>query len=545
MFVDVVPNRNSPAAVLLRQSYRQNREIRKRTLANLSHWPPNRVEALRRALRGEFDHLGKSAAVCGPVFGLLQALKTLAHDGGLTQALGHGRGGKLALLLVLARVADQGSRLSAVRWARNHAVEEVLGLKHFEEDDLYEALDQVAARQQNIQRSLYRRYRKQHETPPTLFLYDVTSSYFEGQDNEWAAYGYNRDGKRGKKQIVLGLLSDPQGEPLAVEVFAGNTGDPQTVAAQIETLKEDFQAAEVVLVGDRGMINSKQKQALTAAGLRYITALNDPEIRTLLGEGTIQMGLFEEQLCEVEQEGVRYILRQNEAEARRQRQRLQDKLERLAERVKARNEKIAASPRYDAAAGRRQLAVWVLAHKLRRIVGLRLQERRVVIATDEAAREQALALAGCYVVTTNVAAEKLDSDAVQQRYKDLARVERDFRTMKTGLLEVRPIFVRKAERTRGHALVAMLALKLVRLLEQRLRATFGTTDTDPEAVTVPDALAALSRLCFQIHEMDGDQKLLQLPRADAYQSRILEALQVPLPRPPADVSRRRARLKKG
>ena len=222
MYIDVVPNRNSPPAVLLRESFREGKKIRKRTLANLSHLDPVRVQALRRALRGEFDHLRHTEPISGPYFGLLYTLRELAQQLGLVRSLGNSRAGKLQLFLVLARLAHGGSRLSAVRWARQQAVEEVLGLGSFDEDDLYSALDRLAERQERIETRLYRHYVKRRGRAPVLFLYDVTSSYLEGEHNELAAYGYNRDRKQGKLQIVVGLLTDRQGEPLAVRVFAGN-----------------------------------------------------------------------------------------------------------------------------------------------------------------------------------------------------------------------------------------------------------------------------------------------------------------------------------
>ena len=366
MYVESVPNRNSPPAVLLRESFRQNGRVKKRTLANLSCWRPVRVEALRRALRGEFDQL-PATPVCGPVFGLLLALKQLADELGLTAALGRTRAAKLALFLVLARLAHQGSRLSAVRWAADQAVAEVLGLGAFDEDDLDAALDDLSARQVKIEQALYRHYLERRGAPPSLLLYDVTSSYFEGLHNALGEYGYNRDGKRGKKQIVIGLLADDQGEPLAVRVFAGNRNDPTTVPDQIRIVKEQFGVEELVFVGDRGMVKSKGKQALGEAGLRYITALTDPQIRRRLSEGVLQLELFAEQVCEVEADGVRYVLRLNESEAKRQRQRLEDKLAKLGGKLDRRNQKVTASSRCEPAAGLRQLKPWLGASQADRI----------------------------------------------------------------------------------------------------------------------------------------------------------------------------------
>jgi transposase len=294
MYIDIVPNRNSPPAILLRESVRDGTTIRKRTLANLSHWEPVRVEALRRALHGAFDHLPTAEPTCGPSFGVLYALKHVADELGLSQVLGRTRTGKLALFLTLARVAHQGSRLSAVRWAQQHAVREVLGVSQFDEDDLYGVLDDLAQRQERLEQRLYRQYVSRRNGRPVLFLYDVTSSYLEGAQNELAAYGYNRDGKRGKLQIVVGLLTDEAGEPLAVRVFAGNTADPTTVPTQITILKQHFQVEEVVFVGDGGMVKAKGKAALTAAHIRYITALSAPQVRRLLKRDVLQLALFDE-----------------------------------------------------------------------------------------------------------------------------------------------------------------------------------------------------------------------------------------------------------
>src|SRR5262252_10311554 len=529
MYVDIVPNRHSPPAILLRESVCDGVIIRKRTLANLSQWDPARIDALRRALRGDFDHLPPGEPTCGPVFGVLYALKHVADDLGLTQALGRARSGKLALFLTLARVAHQGSRLSAVRWAQQHAVREVLGMGTFDEEDLYTTLDDLAQRQERIEQRLYRRYVQRRTKPPLLFLYDVTSSYVEGDKNARAAYGYKRDGKRGKPQIVMGLLTDEAGEPLAVRVFAGNTADPTTVPTQIAILKQRFAVDEVVFVGDGGMVKAKGKAALTAERIRYITALSEPQVRRLLKRDVLQLALFDEQVCEVQADGKRYILRKNEAEARKARHRLDDKLSTLQALVAARNTKVATSPRCQPAAGLKALQTWVKRYKLSHIVSLGLDERQLTLMIDTAAHEQALQLAGCYVLETDVPAELLDTQTAHDRYKDLACVEQDLRTLKTGLLEVRPIFVRKDNRTRGHVFVCLLALKLSRELQRRLAATYGTTKDDPHGVTLHDALDTLHRLCLLTYPLDDTHSVTRLPRPDDQQTRLLQALQVPLP----------------
>jgi len=529
MYIASVPNRKSPPAILLRESFRRGGKVRSRTLANLSAWPALRIEALRRLLRGELDTAVAAEVTLGPVFGLLFVLKQVADVLGLTAALGSSRLAKLALFLVLARVAHQGSRLSAVRWAADHAVSEVLNPGPFDEDDLYGALDYLCRRQGKMEQVLYRRYRERRGSPPTLFLYDVTSSYLEGEKNALGEFGYNRDGKRGKLQIVIGLLADDAGEPLATRVFAGNTADPTTVVDQIKILKQQFGVQELVFVGDRGMVKSKGKQALTEAGLRYISALTDPQIRRLLAEGTLQLSLFREDLGEVEADGVRYVLRKNIDEAARAQHRLDDKLAKLAGKLAERNEQVKKSSRCDPAAGQRQMQAWAARHKLTGLVEVRLQERELVLERNEAALTRAMELAGCYVVVTDVAQQRMSSQAVHDSYVSLQQVERDFRQMKTGLLEVRPVFVRKESRTRGHVFCCMLALKITRELERRLQVAFGTTAADPHAVTLVDALAALNRLCLLQYQLDAKSTVTRLPKPDAHQQEILQALQVRLP----------------
>ena len=530
MYITTVPNHGSRPTVLLRESYREDGKVKNRTLANLTHWPAERVEALARALRGEFDNLVLGEPVCGPSFGALFAAKQVADQLGLSRVLGASRRGKLALFLVLARLLCQGSRLSAVRWASQQAVGEVLGLEPFTEDDLYRTLDELAARQARIERALYRDYLRRHGgRPPVLVLYDVTSAYLEGRCHELGAYGYSRDGKRGKLQIVVGLLTDPAGEPLAIRVFAGNQADPTTVGEQVRILKEQFGVEETVLVGDRGMVKLAGKEALTAAGLRYITALTTPQVRRLLGQGTLEWSLFDEAVAEVQAEGRRYVLRRNPLVAERERRRVADKLAKLEARVEARNRFVENSERARPEVGLRRIREWIQRYGIEDWVQVRLVGRRLVLEVDAAAREEALALAGCYVLETDVRGELLDAAAVDRCYRGLAVVERAFRRMKTTGLEIRPVYLRRADRTQAHALVCMLALKLQMVFEERLRAVFGITAADEHTVTLEEALTALGRLCLKYYQVNGRIELTRLPQPDAQQQKILEALGVRLP----------------
>ena len=530
MYIATVPNRNSPPAILLRESYREEGKVRTRTIANLSSFSPLRIEALRRAFKGEFDStLPSTLPVCGEIFGTFFALKKLADEMGLTDALGQSRPAKLALFLVLCRIAHPSSRLSAVRFAKQHALSDILGLESFDEDDLYAALDWLAEQQDKLEHTLYQQHVKRAGKPPALVLYDVTSSYFEGTDNELASYGYNRDGKRGKKQIVIGLLTDIDGEPLAIRVFKGNTADPSTVVEQINVLKNQFAIQHVIFVGDRGMVKKKGQEALTQEDFDYITTLTDAQVRTLLNKEVLQIDLFDSTLTEVEADGKRYVLRRNEAVRQKEAHRVEDKLCRLKQLIEARNEKVTNAPRASAEKGLLKLEQWIKSYKLHTFVTITLDARMLHCCIDEASKAKALLLAGCYVMETNVKQNVLNAEEVDTSYRNLQRVERDFRALKTGFLEIRPIYVRKKIRTEGHVFVAMLALKVLRCFEGKLQTAFGTTDENPHTITPSDALVSLSRIVFLRYTHEGNTEHC-LPQPDEEQRAILKALGITLPR---------------
>ena len=528
MYIARVPNRKSRPAILLRESYREGGKVCTRTLANLTNWAPERIAAMERLVKGEFDDWS-GEMTSGEIFGVLFALKQLADQVGITRVLGSAVESKLNLFLILARIAHGGSRLSAVRWAKQHAVADVLAVEAFDEDDLYAALDWLASQQERIERELYQAYVKAQGQPPVLVLYDVTSSYFEGECNELGQYGYNRDGKRGKPQIVIGLLTAEDGEPLAVRVFEGNTADPTTVASQITILKEQFGMAEVVMVGDRGMIKAQGKAALSAQGLRYITALTDAQVRTFLKEGVLQTDLFDAPLCEVEHHDKRLIVRRNETVRVREERRREDKLAQLQAKVAERNAFVKDSKRASAAAGLAALQGWVKRHKLAGFVTLTLNERVIVCTLDQEAKAQDALLDGCYLLETDVPLALMDAKTVDARYRDLQKVERNFRIVKTTFLEIRPIFLRKAERTKAHVFVAMLALKITRRFEADLHRTFGSTESDPAAITPDDALLALGRLTYLYSTDRNGQRHTHLPRPDEQQAKILDAIGLSFP----------------
>jgi transposase len=329
--------------------------------------------------------------------------------------------------------------------------------------------------------------------------------------------------------MVIGLLTSIEGEPLAIRAFRGNTADPSTVAEQITCLQKQFDVSDVIFVGDRGMVKSKGKKQLNTEQLHYITALTDAQVRTLLKENILQPDLFDDTVVEVGHANKRYVLRRNEQVRRREKQRIEDKLKRLGILVTARNEKTQASKRADVEKGLINLQNWVKKYRLQSFVTLTLKERQIMTHMDEAAKTDAMLLDGCYVMETDVAIDKLSKEEIDASYRNLQQMERDFRTLKTGFLEIRPIFVRKKTRTQGHVFVAMLALKIIRLFDQKLQRDFKTTEQDPHTITREDALVALSRFIFLRYQVN-DEPVLRLPQPDDLQRSIFKALGISLPR---------------
>ena len=528
MYVETIISRHGEKTYtchLLRETYREGREVKHRTMANLSACSPKQIEAIRLALR-HADDLTELCAVSeavslrqGQSVGAVWVVFDLARQLGIAKALGTSRQGKLALWQVIARVIDQGSRLSAVRLAGPHAACDVLGLDAFHEDHLYENLDWLARNQARIEVRLFRTLHA--DEVPRLYLYDVTSSYLEGTENELAAFGYNRDGKRGKRQIVLGLLCNQAGKPLSVEVFPGNTQDPQTFASQVRKAAGRFGGGEVTFVGDRGMIKSQQIEDVVEHGFHYITAITKPQIEALLREAVLQLGLFDEPLAEVTtDDGVRYILRRNPVRAAQVAASRQDKLQAVRELADNQTRYLAEHPRAHVAVAVRKVVE--RSEKLRASdwTSVSAQGREVRLTVDEAAQADAGRLDGCYVLKTDLVPQAVAKETVHDRYKDLTHVERAFRTSKTVHLEMRPIHVRLADRTRGHAFVVMLAYRIVQELASRWAHLDGT---------VQEGIEQLCTLCMTQVCINGQPRSSRIPQPSDSLQRLLDAARVRLP----------------
>src|SRR5437867_6286706 len=511
---------------LLRESYRANGKVLHRTIANVSHCSEAELEALRLALRhkGDLEHLGTIQDAItlkqGLSFGAVWTVYHVARRLGIEQALGTTREGKLALWQVMARVIDQGSRLSAVRLAMAHAACDVLGLGAFDEDALYENLDWLAGIQASVEDKLFAQRTK--TKPVSLFLYDVTSSYVEGTQNAFAAFGYNRDGKKGKRQIVIGLLCDEDGHPVSIEVFPGNTQDPHTFASQLVKVKARFGVQEITFVGDRGMIKGQQIEDLAKYGFHYITAITKPQIEKLLRQGTLQMDLFEQELAEVlTDEGLRYVLRRNPVRAQEVRDTRHAKLATLQAQVAKQNQYLIDHPRANAQGAWQKLVARAKTLRIADWVELTLVERSLTLTINEDAQTEATKLDGCYVLKTDLTPAQAPKEMVHDRYKDLASVEQAFRTCKTAHLEVRPIFLRLAERTRAHAFVVMLAYQIIQYL---------ASCWSPFDCTVEEGLHALTTLCLVEVAPQNAASYHCIPTPRAFIAQLLRSADIKLPK---------------
>lgn len=469
MYVDTVPNRNSPPAVLLRESWREGRKSRKRTLANLSHWPPARVDLLRRLLKGETlvspsEALRISRSLPhGHVAAVLGALRRLGVENILRQTRSRQR--DLVVAMIVARVLDPRSKLATARGfgqeTASSSLGEILELSTADEDDLYEAMDWLLPRQQRIENALAKR----HLGEGSLVLYDLTSTYFEGRKCPLARFGHSRDERPGNLQIVFGLLTNAEGCPVAVEVFEGNTGDPATVAAQVNKLRGRFALKRLVLVGDRGMLTSARirEDLAPVAGIDWITALKSAQVQKLVSDQALQLSLFDERdLAEIthpDYPGERLIACRNPLladERRRKRQELLAATEKKLDKIVAATKRNRRPLR-----GEKEIAL-----KVGRVLGrskmakhfqLRIEEDRFSYERDQANIDREAALDGIYVIRTSVGAEELSSEDTVRRYKNLSMVERAFRSLKSVDLKVRPIHHHLAGRVRAHVLLCMLA----------------------------------------------------------------------------------------
>jgi hypothetical protein len=473
MHIDIVPNRDSAPTVLLRKSYREDGKTKKQTLANLSELNAEQIEQMRAVLRGER---------LLPATRALEIVRSLPHGhvlaalgtarridlAGLFPRRGPERKHNLALALIIARLLDPAAKLATARMLNAstacHSLGAVLGLGTVPARELYATLDWLGREQPFIENTLARR----HLRDGALLLYDVTSTYLEGRHCELARYGYSRDHRRDRPQLVIGLLCASDGCPVAVEVFEGNTADPATLAPQIVRIKQRFGLRHVVLIGDRGLITAARiEQTLRPAGLDWITALRAPQIQALAtADGPLQLSLFDTrdmaEITSPDYPGERLVVCKNPllaAERTRKREALLMGTEIALKRIQARVEREKNPLRGAAAIGRAVGAV-LGKYQVGKHFHIAIGEASFSFSRNEAAIAAEAALDGIYVLRTSLTAEQADAATTVRAYKSLAHVERAFRSLKRTDVELRPVFHWTAPRVRAHVLLCMLAYYL-------------------------------------------------------------------------------------
>ena len=501
MYVATIPNRKSPPAILLRESYREGGRVRNRTLANLSHWPAAKIDALRALLRGQ------SVAASAPAFaqsfeiiasrphGQVQAVATTMQRLGLASLIGTkpSRERERVLAMVAARIVAPHSKLATTRCWHSSTLAEEFGVSEADEDDLYAAMDWLLARQGTIQKKLAAR----HLSAGSLVLYDLSSSYFEGSCCPLAKLGYSRDGKRGLLQVNYGLLTDARGCPVAVSVHEGNVADSETFMPELERLRQDFGVERFVVVGDRGMISHKAIERLRECdGIGWITALKSASIRALVEQGQLQLGLFDQrnllELSSPDYPGERLVACRNPHLAALR----AHKREELLSATEANLERITARVDAGKLVGRDQIGLRVgkviNQYKVAKHFELDIRDKTFAFARKGQSIAMEAALDGIYIIRTSVSPSQMDSAECVRNYKALANVERAFRSLKSIDLKVRPIHHHLADRVRAHIFLCMLAYYVEWHLREAWRELMFA-DTEQKAKATRDPVAAAKR----------------------------------------------------
>jgi hypothetical protein len=498
MFIASVPNRNSPPAILLRESYRENGKVKSRTLANLSMLPSHAIDALRQSLKGEqLVALSQESLqiIDSPQHGQVRAVLDTMKRLRIAELI-HARAcpeRDLVMAMIAARVIDPHTKLATVRWWHSTTLPSLMGVSDCDEDDLYAGLDWLLERQERIEQKLAKR----HLENDAMALYDLTSSYVEGVKCPLAKRGYNRDGKKGKLQINYGLLTDAQGRPIAVSVFDGNVGDTKTLMTQVDKLRGKFSLDQFVLVGDRGMITQTQVDELKKLeGVDWITALRPEPIRKLLEEGTIQMDLFDEHqlfsFIHPDFPGERLIACRNPPLAER----------RAAKRQSMLNSTLTELDKVRAMVGRGRLrskesigvrvGKVVNKFKMSKHFTLEFKDDHFDFSIDQDSVTREAALDGIYVIRSSVNEQRMDDADTVRNYKSLSQVERAFRMFKSLELQVRPIHHRLEARVRAHIFLCMLAYYVQWHMLDAWRPLLFS-DEDQQAKTTRDPVAPATR----------------------------------------------------
>ena len=511
MYIAYVPNRKSPPAILLRESYRENGKVKSRTLANLSKLPAESIEVLRRSLKGEQMVPSAEAfeVLSSPHHGHVEAVLFTMRRLDLARCIDSRSSPQrdLVLAMIAARILAPNSKLATTRWWQDTTLPAILGVEDADEDDLYAALDWLLERQERIEKKLAAR----HLDDDSLVLYDLSSSYFEGSSCPLAAFGHNRDGKKGKKgkkgklQVNYGLLTNAQGIPVSVSVFKGNTADPKTLLIQVRRVRETFDIERFVIVGDRGMITQKQIDSLqTQEGIEWITALRSDAIRQLIDNEALQIDLFDErnlfELSHPDFPGERLVACRNPQLAKRRGEKRRSLLEATAKEL----DKVCGMVERGRLKGEDKIGVRVgkviNKYKVAKHFILDIEANRFVHSLDEDQIAAEASLDGLYVIRTSLDKQHISAEDAVRNYKRLSNVERAFRSMKTMDLHVRPIHHRLEGRVRAHIFLCMLAYYVLWHMVDAWRELLFC-DEDQDAKTTRDPVAPATRSPAALHKV--------------------------------------------
>lgn len=497
MHIHIVPNRGSPATVLLRESYREGTKVRKRTLANLSSLSASQIAAIRCVLAGhDMQPVAQSFEISASrPHGHVQAVAATMQRLNLASLLGAKPSPERerVLAMIAARIVAPHTKLATTRWWHTTTLAEDFGVTEANENDLYAAMDWLLSRQEAIQTKLAAR----HLREGGLVLYDLSSSYFEGTTCPLARLGHNRDGKKGLLQVNYGLLTDARGCPVAVSVHEGNVADAATFAAEVQRVRESFGIEQLVMVGDRGMIGHKAIAELREMdGVGWITALKTTSIRALLESGQLQLGLFDErnlvELASPEYPGERLVVCRNPQLAKLRAHKREDLLVATERSLQAIQGRVQAGRLRGADAIGLRVGRVVNQYKMAKHFELAIEERSFTFDRKHAAIAEEAALDGIYIIRTSVEAQRMNAPECVRNYKALANVERAFRSLKTVDLKVRPIHHRTENRVRAHIFLCMLAWYVEWHMREAWRELMFA-DPDQAAKTVRDPVAPAQR----------------------------------------------------
>jgi transposase len=497
MYIATIPNRGSKPTIIIREGYRENGKVKNRTIANITSWPKEKIEALRLVLKNKkvapvdqlFEKL--SSKHHGHVDAVLKTVKKLGLEKVISAKPCPER--DIIVAVIVARICKPESKLAMTRWWNDTTLPELLDLEGVDEDDIYKAMDWLLDRQERIEKKLAKR----HLADGDMVLYDLTSSYFEGETCPLARMGKSRDRKRNTLQVNYGLVSSKEGCPVSVSVYEGNTGDPTTLMEQAQKVRDDFGVGEMVLVGDRGMITQKQIDELREAdGFGWVSALKTGGIRKLVEGGALQLDLFDErdlfEFAHPDYPGERLVACRNPALARKR----EHKRESMLEATQRELEKVCAMVERGRLKGRDEIGVRVGKvidkYKMAKHVVLHIEDDRFDYEFDEGSIGSEAALDGIYVIRTSVPEERMDAAEAVRSYKNLTNVERAFKSLKSIDLMVRPIRHRTEDRVRSHIFLGMLTYYVQRYMMEALRPLLFA-DEDQEAKKTRDPVKPAKR----------------------------------------------------